>query len=178
MMILRRAARALVVWTATVGAAAALTAAPTAAATPSRAMVPDGVYGITLGGDENARLTFLSAQEGSPTVLLPQIGLPGHQEWQLVRDSRTSQLIRNINSGLYLTLGGRPPQNHRKIVASPYPFSWSVRTGSTPDRVTISATMDGVFRLDKSPLPIYPPRVDLQDPRDDLSQEWQLTLHE
>ncbi|MER5267679.1 hypothetical protein ABTZ99_36840 [Actinosynnema sp. NPDC002837] len=179
-MLLRRAARTIVAWTAAVCAVVALTTAPSATASTTaapRAMVPDGVYGITFGGDEDAHLTPLSSQQGAPTVLLPPIGLPGYQEWELVRDSRTTQLIRNLGTGLYLTPGEGQPADHRAVVAGPYPYSWVVRTGSAPNRVTI-ATWNGGFALDLSPKMIYPPRVDVQTRRSDLSQEWVLALHE
>ncbi|MCE7000685.1 hypothetical protein LZG04_38590 [Saccharothrix sp. S26] len=176
-MNLRRATRTVIGWTAALGAAIALTATPSATASTERAMVPDGVYGITFGGDEDALLTPLSDHEGAPTVLLPAVGAPGYQEWQLVRDSNHTQIIKNLGTGLYLTLGGLDAQNHRPVVASPYPYSWVVRTGSAPNRVTLSA-LGKPLRLDKSPWLIYPPRVDVQDTRPDLSQEWELTFHE
>ncbi|XVS67313.1 hypothetical protein ACQPYE_15015 [Actinosynnema sp. CA-299493] len=176
MMILRRATRKTVVWAAVIGVVTGLTAAPPASATT---VVPDGVYGIAFQGDEDALLTHLSVQEGSPTVLLPPFGAPGHQEWEIVRDSRTTQLIRNLHSGLYLGLGGGSPEQHRLVVATPYPHSWSVRVGSAPDRVHISSVQgDERLRLDRSPAWVYPPRVDIQLPRDDGSQEWELTPHE
>lgn len=176
-MLLRRAARTIVTWTAALGAVVALTTAPSAAAASPRAMVPDGVYSITFGGDEDSVLTPLSDQKGAPTVLLPPTGDPVYQEWELVRDSKFTQIIRNINSGLYLTLGGQQAADHRPVVAGPYPYSWVVRTGSVPDRVTIRAWEAG-FALDRSPMLIYPPRVDVQTSRGDLSQEWVLTPHE
>ncbi|GAB2963482.1 hypothetical protein GCM10027184_08940 [Saccharothrix stipae] len=153
----------------------ALAAAPAAVASPAR-VVPDGVYRIAFGGDGNALVTHISNQQGSPTVLLPSFGEPGRQEWEFVRDSRTSQLIRNVRTGLYLGLGGREPQHRRPVVASPYPFSWSVSVvGSAPDRVRIHPVLGGMLRLDRSPRPTYPPQVDIQDIRDDGTQEWVLT---
>ncbi|MEU4442340.1 hypothetical protein AB0K14_05885 [Actinosynnema sp. NPDC050801] len=171
MMILRRAVRGAVAWAVAV---LALATAPAAVASPAR-VVPDGVYRIALGGDGNALLTHISNQQGSPTVLLPTFGDPGPQEWEFVRDSRTSQLIRNLRTGLYLGLGGREPQDRRPVVASPYPFSWSVRVvGSAPERVHIYPVLGGALRLDRSPRPVHPPRVDIQAVRDDGTQEWVL----
>jgi hypothetical protein len=184
MKLLRRAATGMVVWTAALGAMAALAVTPATAVpadgptgvTQSRT-VPDGVYGIALHGDESALLTSEWTEAGGPIVLLPPLGEPGYQEWEFVRDSRSTQLIRNLRNGLYLGLGEREPGNHQIVVAGVHPFSWYVRPGSAPDRVHISHPGTGL-RLDRSPVLIYPPRVDIQEPRDDADQEWELTLHE
>ncbi|NUT46979.1 MAG: hypothetical protein HOV94_06590, partial [Saccharothrix sp.] len=176
----------LAVWAAVSGVVMALAAAPPATASPAggsvaasaRAAVPDGVYGITFRGEEESSLTQESDDPGSPTVLLPPLGEPGYQEWALVRDSRTTQIIRNVRNGLYLGLNGGQPGDHRLVVVSANPFSWHVRTGSTPDRVTITVPGNVGYRLDRSPLLVHPPQVDIQLPRNDGSQEWELTPHE
>lgn len=175
MMMLRRAARAVVAWTATIGAVMALTVAPSAVATTTL-VVPDGVYRIAFKGDGKLLLTHISDLEGSPTVLMaPYHHDPDYQRWEIVRDSRTSQIVRNLGSGLYLGLGEKEPKNHRPVVATPYPYSWAIHPGSTPDRSLITSVIGTGLRLDRSPLLISPPRVDIQEPRADGSQEWQLT---
>ncbi|MFE2754850.1 hypothetical protein ACFXGA_22895 [Actinosynnema sp. NPDC059335] len=165
MMMLRRAARVMGVWVAAMGAVTALTVAPSAVATTAL-VVPDGVYRIAFNGEQKGLLSHISRLEGSPTVLMgPFHHDRDYQRWEIVRDSRTTQIVRNVGSGLYLGLGEKEPKHHRPVVATPYPHSWAIHPGSTPDRMFITSVVGSGLRLDRSPLLIFPPRVDIQEPR-------------
>lgn len=174
-MILRRAKRT-VAWACALVSIVLLAMAPSAMAQPgglqdtagSRAAFPaaaPGLYHIAFRGE------LLSAEPspGSPVFLLPPGGA-AEQDWQIVPvgDAYT---IQDVRSGLFLGLSAEP-QPHQFAVVTPVPYQWNVER-AFGNRVFISVPVPGgELRLDRSPLLIFPPRVDVQWPH--FGQEWEL----
>ncbi|KAA5836038.1 RICIN domain-containing protein [Saccharopolyspora hirsuta] len=169
-MILRRA----LAWAFALLSIAALAGiAPAATAAESRAAVPSGVYQIGFGASSFGEvLTEGAAEPGAPALLLPRG--EGSQDWRITPNGR-GYTIRNVKSGLYLGVESEPRQ-HRFAVASATPYTWDLAPSSQFDRVRIASySPEGEFRLDVSPVLIFPPRVDVQHARQGIGQDWQLT---
>lgn len=189
-MIPRRFGRRLITWTVAAGTMAAMAVTPAAAAQPTvkndttpgavaQRGVPSGTYTIAFNGIENALLTAEPGPfPGRPVVLLPPLGEPGAQEWQ-IRSEGGASTIRSLRTGLFLGLETEMPRPHQFAVLSPRPYPWRLEPGSAPNQVFISTVVPGDrLRLDRSPVLVYPPRVDVQFPKPGDEQKWALTMHE
>ncbi|MDA3645937.1 RICIN domain-containing protein [Saccharopolyspora indica] len=166
-MTLRRA----LAWAFALMSIAALVAfAPAATAAQSRAHVQPGTYQIGLGTSSFGEVLTVpwDAAPGEPVVLLPRG--EGAQVW-VIAPKGDGYTIQSAQSGQYLGVQEEAGP-HRLAVVTPQPYTWDLSTASRSDRVHIAS---GQFRLDVSPLLIFPPRVDVQWARDGIGQEWQLT---
>ncbi|MER7077601.1 hypothetical protein SAMN02982929_04287 [Saccharopolyspora kobensis] len=166
-MTLRRA----LAWAFALVSIAALVAfAPAATAAQPRAYVQPGTYQIEFGTSSFGEVLTepWDAAPGTPVVLLPRG--EGAQVWVIARKGH-GYTIQSAQTGHYLGVRVEPG-HHRLAVVTPQPHTWTLDAASRAGRVHIAS---GQFRLDRSPLLIFPPRVDVQQARDGIGQEWQLT---
>lgn len=174
---------------AAAGVAALFTAGAAKAATPAagdapfsarnaRAVVPSGVYSISKPQDQ---LLTLERSEG-PVVVLPPVGQPGIQEWEVRSLPNGNVTLRNLERGTYAGFEGAPHVN-TPVVGRPEPTEWVLRQSAEPFAfhvVVPGGPVDGAeLVLDLSLLLIYPPRTALRpwDPYDQR-QTWRFTFHE
>lgn len=168
-MILRRA----LVWAFALVSIAGLAAFAPAATAQSRAYVEPGTYQVGFGMSSFGEVLTeeWNARPGSPAVLLPRGA--GAQAWVITPNGQ-GYTIRSAHSGRYLGVEVEPG-HHRLAVITTRPYTWDLAATARFDRVRIASySPEGEFRLDRSPLLISPPRVDVQQAREGIGQEWRL----
>ncbi|MGW3727435.1 hypothetical protein [Streptomyces sp. NPDC000851] len=165
--------RALGTVAATSLAALFTAGAPRAAAATSRpAPLAGGTY--IIAKNPGQLLTAQGVDE--PLVILPPGAAPGAQEWEVVRLTHGNIALRNIRQNTYVGHQGtfRP---HRFAVTTSTPYEWGLSPALHTGRGFLAFHLqapDSELVLDRSPLAVYPPRVDLQLPRKgDVRQAWQ-----
>ncbi|MFJ8335546.1 hypothetical protein [Streptomyces sp. NPDC094437] len=165
------AAGAAVLFTS--GTATAAGRRPAALAAPLR----PGIYALTRPHDQ-----FLSLEGGREhVVLLPSVGLPGVQEWQVQARSDGTVTLKNVRHGTYIGYEDKPRAN-QLIVAGDMPKAWALRLGAEPSAFHVVVPGGPVggseLALDLSLLMLYPPRTALRPyRRTDQRQTWRFDFH-
>ncbi|WP_328915900.1 MULTISPECIES: hypothetical protein [unclassified Streptomyces] len=160
------------------GAAKTGTAEATRSASAQRAAVPSGVYAITRPRDQ---LLTLDNPDG-PVIVLPPVGQPGVQEWEVRSLPNGNVTLRNLREGTFAGYEGDPYPN-RPVIGRRTPTEWALRQSAVPFAfhvVVPGGPVDGVeLVLDLSLLLIYPPRTALRpiEPTNQ-GQTWRFEYHE
>ncbi|GAA5185371.1 hypothetical protein GCM10023322_29190 [Rugosimonospora acidiphila] len=134
------------------------------------APVPDGLYQIGFPGAQLLTLPLETDQPGMPVLLLPPAGERDTQVWEIRAADGGNCTIRGKSSELYLGFDGEPDMQEL-VVGYSEPRQWQIDPGAEPGTYTVGVP-DTKFRLGRSLLRVYPPRVALLPSMGDQFEAW------
>jgi hypothetical protein len=140
------------------------------------APVPDGSYQIGFPGEQLLTLPSGADHPGSPVLILPPIGERDEQVWEVRGTDSGRYTIRSVGSPVYLGFDGDPDMQEL-VGGYPEPREWEIAPGLDPGTYTVGVP-DTKFRLGRSLLRIYPPRVALSPSMGDQFEAWAFQLVE